>query len=200
MSTEDILLPIYSPNVRFEVEARLGEVEFACDLSVCKGACCTMPGGKGAPILKTEIAELERVFPFAKKYLPDTALNAIDEQGIWKPEDDGTYTIPTVGGAECIFVHFEGDIALCSIQTAFRNGEIAGFEKPISCHLFPIRIYPEEKEDTFFICYEEIDECKGGRIRGEKEHIPLLEFLESPIARALGKERSELLIRSFDNE
>lgn len=193
----NIALPIYPPSARFEVEAQLGTVNFACDLSVCKGACCTMPGGRGAPILESEIAELERVLPAVKKYLPKQALQTIEDEGIWKQEIDGSYSIPTIGGKECIFVRWEGDIGLCSIQTAFRNGEIQGFEKPISCHLFPIRIYPEVQEDSYFIIYEEIDECEGGRARGEKERIPLLEFLELPMARALGKERSDLLLKSF---
>ena len=70
----------------------------------------------------------------------------------------------------------DSGIAYCAIQKAFRNGEIKGFEKPISCHLFPIRIYPEAKDNSYFIVYEEIDECEGGRVRGKQEHIPLLEF------------------------
>ena len=150
-------------------------------------------------MLSSEIGELERVFPAARKYLSDDALDAISEQGIWKKELDGTYTIPTVRGADCVFVHWKEDIAFCSIQTAFHNGEIQRFEKPISCHLFPLRIYPEVEENTFFICYEEIDECRGGRARGEKERVPLLEFLKHPLARALGDERRDLLMRSFKN-
>ncbi len=194
---EAIELAIYPPSARFEVEARLGEVEFACDLSVCKGACCTMPGGRGAPLLRSEIPELERVFPLVKKYLPDTALDTIEDHGLWQIELDGSYTVTTIGHKECIFVTWEGDIAFCAIQKAFRNGEIAGFEKPISCHLFPVRIYPEKKDGSYFICYEEIDECSGGKVRGEKEHIALLDFLQHPLARALGKERCDLLIESF---
>lgn len=194
---ESNLLPIYSPSARFEIEARLGEVEFGCDLSFCKGACCTMPGGRGAPILTQEIAELEKAFPIVEKYLSEASIDTINKLGIWQNELDGTFTITTIGGKECIFVTWEGDIAFCSIQKAFRNAEIEGFEKPISCHLFPIRIYPEKKDNTFFICYEEIDECAGGRARGKAERIPLLEFLQHPLSRALGKERSKMLVDSF---
>ena len=158
-----------------------------------------MPGGRGAPILHSEIAEVERAFPIVEKYLPEKALRTVKEEGIWKNEIDGTFSISTVGRKECIFVYWEGDIAFCAIQKAFRNGEIEGFEKPISCHLFPIRIYPEVKDNSYFILYEEIDECEGGRVRGEKERIPLLEFLQHPISRALGKERTQMLIKSLTN-
>ncbi len=198
--SHNLSLPIYPPNTRFEVEARLGEVEFGCDLSICKGACCTMPGGTGAPILRSEISEIERAFPIVEKYLPQASLETIRKHGLWQKETDGTYTITTINHKECIFVRWEGDIALCAIQKAFQIGEIAGFEKPISCHLFPIRIYPEKQKDTYFICYEEIPECEGGVTRGKKEHIPLLEFLQHPLARALGEERTKMLIESFRNE
>jgi hypothetical protein len=192
-----IPLPIYSAKAHFSAGTDLGRAEFACDLSICKGACCTMPGGRGAPILKSEISEVERAFPIVKKYLPEKALKAIEEEGIWKNEIDGTFSISTVGRKECIFVHWESDIAFCSIQTAFRHGEIEDFEKPISCHLFPIRIYPDVKDNSYYILYEEIDECEGGRARGKAERIPLLEFLQHPLARALGKKRTEMLIESL---
>jgi hypothetical protein len=186
---KDIAVPVYSEEMHFEVEQLIGGVKFACDLSVCKGACCTMKGALGAPILESEIAELERVLPSVAKYLPGAALDVIEERGVWQRERDGSLTIPAINHADCIFVTYEGDIALCGIEKAYRNGEITGFPKPISCHLFPIRIYPERRGDAFYICYEEIDECKGGRATGKRESMPLLEFLETPLVRALGPER-----------
>jgi len=189
----DITLPIYPAQARFEVEAGLADVRFGCDLNVCKGACCTMKGAIGAPILEHEIAELERVLPFVSKYLPERALDVIEELGVWQRETDGTFTIPTIDHADCVFVTYEGDIALCAIEKAFRLGEVEGFPKPISCNLFPIRIYPEKRENTWFVCYEEISECKGGRARGKREGISLMDFLETPLVRALGSSRLEQL-------
>jgi hypothetical protein len=186
-------LPVYRDDLHFSAEARLGSVRFACDLSVCKGACCTMPGALGAPILESEIAELERVLPYVAKYLSSDALDVIEAEGVWHREKNGSLTIPAVERADCIFVRYDGDVALCAIESAHRNGEITGFAKPISCHLFPIRIYPEKRSDGYYICYEEIEECEGGRVRGEREEIPLLEFLEKPLVRALGTERVALL-------
>jgi hypothetical protein len=206
-----IQLPIYPETVRLEAAHNLGTTNFACDLSVCKGACCTMPADAGAPILQSEIAELERVFPIVKKYLSEESLAAITKMGLWQREPNGSHTIPAIKGRDCIFVMYDNvnspsyeaernrrglgggeRIAYCAIERAYRNGEIDGFPKPISCHLFPIRIYPTG-ENTFEIVYEAISECKGGRARGKREHIPLLDFLESPIARAIGDERMKRL-------
>jgi hypothetical protein len=150
-----------------------------------------MSADAGAPILQSEIAELERVFPVVKNYLSEESLATIGKTGLWQKEPNGSYTIPAIHGRDCIFVMYDDDnskIAYCAIERAYRNGEIEGFPKPISCHLFPIRIYPTD-ENTFEIVYETIPECKGGRARGKREHISLLDFLKSPLVRALGKER-----------
>src|SRR5205823_14851262 len=142
-----------------------GVTHFACDLSVCKGACCTMPAAAGAPILESEIAELERVFPIVKKYLNEESLATIEKKGVWERDRDGALTIPAIRGRDCVFVTYDAggegmighpatrhadQIAYCAIEKAHRNGEIEGFPKPISCHLFPIRIYPSG-ENTYEI-------------------------------------------------
>ena len=184
-----LTLPIYPASARLEVDPAIKQVQFACDISVCKGACCTMPAAAGAPILKSEIAELERVFPIVEKYLQKKALPVIEKKGLWECDADGNYSIPAIRGRDCIFAIWEGDIALCAIEKAHRLGEIEGFPKPISCHLFPIRIYPNYTEGSYSIVYEEIPECHGGRDRGKTAKIPVVDFLELPLARALGEER-----------
>jgi hypothetical protein len=188
---QSIELPIYAESAHFTVDLALGKTRFACDLDVCHGACCTMPADAGAPILESEIAELERVFPIVKKYLSEESLATIAKEGLWKREADGTLTIPAIRGRDCVFVTYDDNdsqTAYCAIEKAHRAGETQGFPKPISCHLFPIRIYPNG-ENKYDIIYEEIPECKGGRARGKREKVPLLEFLDSPLVRALGEER-----------
>ena len=196
MSSEarNMELPVYGADVHFTVNKDLGEVQFACDLDRCHGACCTMPADAGAPILQSEIAELERVFPFVEKYLSEESLAAIAREGIWRREDDGSLTIPAIRGRDCVFVMYEpgSKTAYCGIEKAHRAGEIEGFPKPVSCHLFPIRIYPTG-DGTFEIVYEEISECNGGRARGKRERMNLLDFLNSPLVRALGEERVQRL-------
>jgi hypothetical protein len=208
---KSIELPIYSESAHFTVDLALGKTKFACDLDVCHGACCTMPADAGAPILESEIAELERVFPVVKKYLSEESLAVIAKEGLWKREADGSLTIPAIRGRDCIFVTYDnspssdkgrglgGGVALCAIEKAHRAHQIEGFPKPISCHLFPIRIYPNA-ENKYEIVYEEISECKGGRARGKREKIPVVDFLESPLVRALGEERITRLRKALLSE
>lgn len=186
-------LPIYPDQSVFAVETDIATTQFACDLNVCKGACCTMPGGLGAPILKEEIEIIESVFPLVKHRLPEIALDTIAEKGLWQRNIDGTYTITTVGNAECVLVHWDGDIAKCAIQTAYYAGEVQDYPKPISCHLFPIRIYPDKGDDEYYMCYVEADECAGGRKHGAETKTNLLDYLKTPLSRALGEGRYEAL-------
>jgi hypothetical protein len=194
---QDVEIPVYNGDLEFEVEGRIGRTKFGCDLSVCKGACCTMPGAIGAPILEHEIAELERVLPHVLKYLPQASIQVIEKKGVFVRDNQGGLSVPVVNNADCVFVTYEDDIAFCAIELAHRKGELAGFPKPISCHLFPIRIYPTRKDGTYYICYEEFDECAGGRSRGKSEEIPLVDFLTGPLTRALGEERVARLKEVF---
>lgn len=184
----DLTLPIYPDSATFQVDLELKSTLFACDLGVCKGACCTMPGAAGAPILESEIAELERVLPIVEKYLPEAATRLIAEKGVWQRERDGSLTVPAIAGRDCVFVTYDGDVAHCGIEKAYRAGEV-DWPKPISCHLFPIRIYPTQKPNEYDLLYEEIPECKGGLKRGKREKMRLIDFLEGPLARAIGEER-----------
>jgi hypothetical protein len=199
--TAYIELPVYNgDHLDFEVEGRIARTKFACDLSVCKGACCTMPGAVGAPILEHEIAELERVLPTVAKYLSPDQLRVIDDKGVYVRDRQGGLSVPVVNNADCVFVTYEGDIAFCAIELAHRKGELAGFPKPISCHLFPIRIYPTRRDNTYYICYEEFEECEGGRSRGKSDEMPLVEFLTGPLMRALGEERVARLKEAFSQK
>lgn len=187
-------LPIYPASTQFFVEQEIAGERFACDLGACKGACCTMPGGTGAPLLAQEVPLIEKVYPLVEKYLPETAKEAVRKDGTWQREWNDDLTVQTVDGNECVFVHWDGDIAHCAIQTAYRNGELQGFEKPISCHLYPFRIDSMWQKDSYLIRYDILSDCDPARVRGDKEAIFLADFLELPLVRALGPERTKILI------
>lgn len=189
----EVELPVYPAHSRFVVEQEIAGERFACDLGACKGACCTMPGGQGAPLLPQEVPIMDEIYGVVEQYLPQSARTAIAKKGTWQREPNGEFTVQTVDGNECVFVHWDGQIAHCAIQTAYRKGELEGFEKPISCHLYPIRIDAQPEKDSYLIRYDILSDCDPARERGDREEIPLMDFLATPLVRALGKERTKIL-------
>lgn len=165
------------------VEESVENASFCCDLKSCKGACCTLPGGRGAPLEDDEILEIEKAFPLARRFLSDRSLHAIETQGMFNglPGDLATTCIEN---RECVFVFFEEGIAKCSFERAFEQG-LTDWRKPISCHLFPIRIRHVGQE---YLRYEEIDECAPGRARGKEQAVLLSDFLREPLTRKYGEQ------------
>ncbi len=154
---------------------------FCCDLQVCKGACCYLAGGRGAPLEDAEVDEIRNAFPVIRSSLPERSLAVIEARGLVEGHP-GDYATNCVDDRECVFAIFEQGIARCAFEKAFTDGTIA-WRKPISCHLFPIRVRRFGRE---FMRYEEIDECRGGRERGARENVHLFDFLKTPLARRYG--------------
>jgi hypothetical protein len=164
------------------VDKAIADAKFCCDLSKCKGACCYLDGGRGAPIDDSEIKELEKVAPVVRRYLSERSLKIIDEDGLYEGRS-GDFAIHCVDDKECIFVCFEDGIAKCAIEKAYLNGEVE-WRKPISCHLFPIRVHSYGR--TPFMRYVQIKECAFAVARGEKENVYVCEFLEEALIRKFG--------------
>lgn len=167
----------------FLIDENIPKTEFACDLARCKGACCTMPGPRGAPLLDEEVAEIEKAYPVVKKYLSFRHKDLIEERGLIQGRS-GDFTTQVVEQRACVFAIFENGIARCAFEKAFLNNEIQ-WRKPISCHLFPIRVSPGDPQR---LRYEKIPECNAGVERGGREHIPLHGFLKESLQRAFGEE------------
>lgn len=163
------------------IEDDLGCEKFACDPGACKGACCTLEGGRGAPLEDREVEEIRRAFPAVRAFLPPRNLEAIREAGQVEGRP-GDYATPCVESRECVYVYFDGDIARCSFERAFLAGETL-WRKPISCHLFPVRV---RRFGEDYLRYEQIDECAAGRRRGASEGVPLSDFLKEPLVRKFG--------------
>lgn len=158
--------------------------KFACDISRCKGACCVV-GDAGAPVEKGEIPILQKAFRLLKERLNSDALRAVEEKGVVQKDSKGQYEITCVDDSDCIFVEKdEKGIATCAIQNAYYHGEI-NWEKPLSCHLYPIRLKKISGID--FANFEYIpDMCAAGCDNGRKEGIYLSEFLEKALKRRYG--------------
>jgi hypothetical protein len=163
------------------VDDEVATASFCCNLSRCKGACCTFPGGRGAPLEDDEALEIAKAFPSAKQFLNASSLRSIESQGLTEGHP-GDLATPCIEGRECVFVYFEDGVAKCSFERAFESG-LTDWRKPLSCHLFPLRIAHFGKD---FIRYEEIDECASGREQGVAKEISLHGFLEEALTRKYG--------------
>ena len=165
------------------VDGSLVERKFACDLLKCKGACCSLPGGRGAPLLDSEIPEMEAVLPEVLPLLSEEKRRVIEKSGFYEGPR-GDYATTCVDDEDCVFVYRENGIAKCAIERAFNDGK-TGFRKPISCHLYPIRI---NRFGGDILRYHEIAECKPAVKKGESENVGVIEFLKIPLTRMYGEE------------
>jgi len=160
--------------------------KFVCDLNACKGACC-VAGDSGAPLDKDELKVLNSVVDKVKPYMVKKGIKAVEKHGAYVIDGDGDYTTTLVSpGAECAFVFFdENKIAKCSIEQAYYDGKI-NWKKPISCHLYPIRITKHKDYDA--VNYDKWDVCKPACECGTKLDVPVYKFLKDPLIRKYGKE------------
>ena len=168
------------------------EKHFVCDLNACKGACC-VEGDSGAPLLKEEKKILEDLYEKVKPYMRKKGITAIENQGIAVYDSEGDLTTPLINNRECAFVTYENGISKCTIEQAYLDGEI-NFKKPISCHLFPIRI--KEYCDFDAVNYQEIKICAPACDCGSKLQVPVYAFLKEPLIRKYGENWYKELLES----
>lgn len=157
---------------------------FRCDLSVCKGNCCRY-GDAGAPLTFDEAKILSRIYPDVKPYLRPEGINSIEVSGTSVRDREGELVTPLIGTEECAYTILVEGIYMCAIEKAFNDG-VVNFRKPLSCHLFPVRI--KEFSDFTAVNYEEWSICQGGRIAGKMDDVKVFRFLEEPLKRAFGKD------------
>jgi hypothetical protein len=168
------------------VSSLLFEEKFVCDLNACKGACC-IEGDSGAPIKLDEIDMLEEDLEKIKPYMRQEGIEAVEKTGVFYMDRwDNEPVVTLVNGKECAFVNFdEQGIAKCAIENAYKDGKTE-FKKPISCHLYPIRV--QKYTDFEALNYGEWDICKPACECGSKLDVKVYKFLKEPIIRAFGEE------------
>lgn len=160
------------------------ERRFVCDLNACKGACC-IEGDAGAPLEEEETAILDDIYNDVKPYMDLEGIQAIEKQGKYVVDIDGEYVTPLVSdGGRCAYVIFEDGIATCTIEKAFRDGKIS-YQKPISCHLYPIRI--QKLPEFEALNYHNWHICRPACKCGAKLDVPVYKFLQGPLTRKYGK-------------
>ena len=168
------------------VSDALIDAAFSCDLGACRGACC-VDGERGAPLEKDELDSIDAALEVVAPALRPEALAVVRRAGAWEGDERRGYATTTVADRECVFVVFDHGVAKCAIQQAYHAGRI-GWEKPISCHLYPIRVerYGDGPDAVDVLNYEQIDECAPGRVHGRRTHVALARMLERPLTRRYG--------------
>ena len=186
---------------------------FACDLVKCMGCCC-ITGVSGAPLSEKEAKEMPSLYELVKPILSEQAVRVIEQEGIFTVDEDGDKVTPLVKRTKqmryvagqkpivttyhadstrannyaCAYVVWDGDIAKCAFELLWEKGD-SSFQKPISCHLYPLRITEYEEFDS--LVYEQIDICRPGR--QNPSGVPLYAFLKDSLIRRFGEEWYMLL-------
>lgn len=166
------------------------EKKFICDLSKCKGSCC-VEGDAGAPVLDSEVDIIKQVVPIVWSDLSKEAQEEITKNGPVYTDEDGDVVTSIIDGKDCVFTYYdEKGLCKCAIEKAYREGK-TDFYKPISCHLYPIRL--QKYRDFIAVNYHRWQICDGALALGQKEGVRVYEFLKEPLIRAFGKEWYEEL-------
>jgi hypothetical protein len=160
------------------------EKKFVCNLKECKGACC-VEGDSGAPFTDDELDIIEEIYEKVKPFMRKEGIETIEKQGKFVVDTDNERVTPLVNNRECAYVYFDGDIAKCAFEKAYLNGKTP-FKKPISCHLYPIRVQNLSLYEAVNYDYWHI--CNPARSFGEKNNTPVYQFLKEPIERKYGKD------------
>src|ERR1700712_356711 len=175
------------------VSDELIEEQFVCDLNKCKGGCC-VDGDAGAPLDKDELKHIDEVFEAVKPYLKASHLAEIEKQGRYVYDQEFGWVTPAINGGICVYATTDKwNIVKCGIEQAYNDGKVK-WKKPISCHLFPVRISLSKNKKTEYVNYEPRPTlCAPACKLGDKLKVPVYQFLKEPLIRKYGEEFYEAL-------
>ncbi len=162
----------------------LKEHFFVCNLEKCKGACC-VEGDLGAPLDQNELPIVDQVLDEVMPYLSDEGKKAIQKNGPYILDEEGDYSTTTINNKECAFaIYDQRGILKCGIEQAYNDGKIS-YKKPISCHLYPIRITKYDHYDA--LNYDQWEICSDACDLGQELKVPVYKFLKDPLIRKYGE-------------
>lgn len=158
--------------------------QFVCDLHKCKGGCCE-DGDAGAPLEQQEMKILEENYEAVRPYLTAEGIREIEKRGKYLYDHEFGWVTPTLNGGICAYgFRDEKGIIKCGIEAAYNGGKL-DWKKPISCHLFPIRL--SQTNEYTMVNYEPRDVlCKPGCALGKKAKMPVYLFLKDALVRKFG--------------
>jgi len=156
---------------------------FVCDLDKCKGACC-VEGDLGAPLELDELPKIEEVLEVVKPYLSEEAIAVLEKEGGYILDEEGDYSTTTINNRECAFAYYgENNVLKCSIEQAWKDGK-TDFQKPVSCHLYPVRV--QKLVDHEALNYDRWHICSAACELGKSLKVPVYKFLKEALVRKYG--------------
>lgn len=167
------------------VSEELFDKKFTCHLEKCKGACC-VEGDRGAPLNKDELEKIEQLLPKVKPFMTPEYAKDVEKNGFYEIDEDDEPVTTCQPTGECNFVVYdETGTTQCAIELAYKAGEI-DYKKPISCHLYPIRL--QKYRDFTAVNYSQWDICKPACGLGEELNVPVYKFTKEALIRKFGQE------------
>lgn len=164
------------------------EDQFVCDLNKCKGGCC-VDGDAGAPLAKDELKKLDEVYNAVLPYLAEENKKELQCQGRYVYDKEFGWVTPTIKSKVCVYgiVDING-IVKCGVEQAYNDGKVT-WRKPMSCHLFPLRIKQSKDKKTEYVNYEPREDlCSAACSLGKKLKVPVYVFLKDALIRKYGPE------------
>lgn len=172
------------------------EKDFVCNLAACKGQCC-IDGDAGAPLEEKELQIMRDIYPKVKPFLRKVGIQAIEEQGVYTTDKNNESETTLIAGKDCAYVIYdEKKMALCAIEEAYNHGKIT-WKKPISCHLYPIRV--RDYSDFSGVNYDRWDICNSACSLGKELKVPIYKFVKEALIRKFGLEWYTELENIADN-
>lgn len=162
--------------------------QFVCDLNKCKGGCCE-DGDSGAPLAEEELAFLRSFIDEIKPYLSVEGIKVLEKEGLYKYDQEFGWVTPTIEGKICAYGYRDPQgIIKCGIEQAYLDKKIS-WKKPISCHLFPIKITKSKRQNQEYVNYEPREDlCKAACKLGKQLKVPVYIFLKEAIIRKYGSD------------
>ena len=164
------------------------EEYFVCDLAKCKGGCC-VEGDAGAPLEKTELDEINKAFEFVTPYLSGESINEINKQGRYVYDHEFGWVTPTISSGMCVYgIKDKNGIVHCGIEKAYNDGKIK-WRKPLSCHLFPVKIKKSKSGKNDFVNFHPREDlCNPACTLGKQSKMPVYKFCKDALLRKYGQE------------
>jgi hypothetical protein len=162
--------------------------QFVCDLNACKGGCCE-DGDSGAPLEKEELQTLREIYQLVKPYLTAEGIKLLEKEGLYAYDQEFGWVTPTIGGGMCAYgFRDKQGVVKCGIEQAWIDKKIS-WKKPISCHLFPVKISRSKRQDLEYMNYEPREDlCKAACKLGKKLKVPVYEFIKEALIRKYGND------------